>query len=123
MGNNFRFQLLYFNLFTGTASLQSAGASYASTRLLNLESSDLNCGLHNLYKIQEIFYNLFHLSEVYNFVPKVSSKYFVQNPLKYLNNHTIPQVLKIKASMLGIVLKNELSCLMESLDASSDLLR
>ena len=43
--------------------------------------------------------------------------------MKYLDNYTIPKVLQIKTSLLGIKLKNELSCLLEDLEPSSDLLR
>ena len=43
--------------------------------------------------------------------------------MKYLDNYTIPKVLQIKTSLFGIKLKNELSCLIEDLEPSSDLLR
>ena len=43
--------------------------------------------------------------------------------MKYLDNYNIPKVLQIKTSLFGIKLKNELSCLLEDLEPSSDLLR
>ena len=43
--------------------------------------------------------------------------------MKYLDNYTIPKVLQIKTSLFGIKLKNQLSCLLEDLEPSSDLLR
>ena len=82
-----------------------------------------DCGLHSFYHVQEKYFTLFHLSKVYDFIPRVSSEYFIRNPLKYLDNYTIPKVLQIKTSLLGIKLKNELSCLLEDLEPSSDLLR
>ena len=43
--------------------------------------------------------------------------------MKYLDNYNIPKVLQIKTSLFGIKLKNELSCLLEDLEPSLDLLR
>ena len=107
--------------FLGTASLQSAGSSYAFTRLIQLRPKDINCGLHSFHQVQQEFYPFFHLSDMYSFLPKVSSQYFIQNPLDHLNYHNIPKVMNVKASVLGITLKNKLGCLLEPLDASSDL--
>ena len=80
------------NIFTGT--------SYATTRLINLQDKELDCGLHTYYKVvrSETFAPLFHLPQIYAFLPKVSSPaYFAtRDPLQYMQPEKIPKLLKTK---------------------------
>ena len=109
-----------------TIARQFAGASYSFTRLINVEDKHLNCGLHNFYALtrSKQFYTLFHLRSSFSFFDKLTSPYFIKSPFDYLTPYLIPKVLKVKCSLLSVILKDELSCLIRAnVPASSDLIR
>ena len=124
--SNWDLQTVTYGKLLQTVGRMLAGASYAFTRLINVEDKNLHCGIDDFYKVirSDKFAPLFHLNEIFAFLPKVSSPYFVKNPLQYLTPQIIPKILQLDTLRLSIDLKDGLACLLPSkLPASSDLLR
>ncbi len=119
-----RLQKVTYPTILSMAARFSAGGSYAFTRLVQLENLKTECDTLSQVISNKPFSVLFRLEEIFGFLPKVSSPYFVQDPLKYLSPSSVPKVLIVRARLLGIKLKADLSCLIfQDLDASSDLSR
>ena len=122
--SNWDLQSLTYAKLLNTVSRSLAGASYSFTRLINVEDKNLNCGLQNFYALRTKHHSLFHMKSMYRFFDKLISPYFIKSPFDYLRPEIIPKVLQSKSYMLGVQLKDDLSCLIRgNVPASSDLIR
>ena len=124
--SNWDLQSLTYAKILNTVSRSLAGASYSFTRLINVEDKNLKCGLQNFYSVMKTpkYRNLFQMKSIFGFFDKLISPYFIKSPFEFLRPEIIPKVLRVQSSLLGVVIKDELSCLIRpKVPASSDLVR
>ena len=122
--SNWDLQSLTYAKILNTVSRSLAGASYSFTRLINVEDKNLNCGLQNFYALRKKYHSLFQMKSMFRFFDKLISPYFIKSPFDYLRPEMIPKVLQSKSFLLGVQLKDDLSCLIRGkVPASSDLVR
>lgn len=103
--SNWNLEKVTYQTLLSNAATLTAGVAFSHTQLLFLEKDKKCPNFYNLFA-----HDLFKPWKMFGFLTKISSPYFVQDPKKFLNEHNLPKVLKLKLKFVILQIKDELSC-------------